>query len=550
MKIEADIQNLKKILVDDEKFYQIPDYQRPYSWNKDNLSDLIDDLVTAYLENKDETYFCGSLVLVNNNIANRYDIIDGQQRITTFTILSCIFRDIYTSELWEKAKDFINNSIQDKYEENKRKLKFLTNEQYQIDFEHTVLKGIEFTEVSNIEKTFPDNKYLQNAYYLKNILSENIIENNITINDFVIWFYENVVLTVITCPNQDSAIQIFTVLNDRWMPLSPIDILKSKLMQKLDNTEDRNAFKIKWEKINNDLKFSDFSIDWMLNTYLYYKITTNPKNRLDKELWEVFQKENKTSLEIVKEIGDFSTSYIKVLTLEDKYIYCLRYLRHKIYWNSILATASFSNYPHIEELKIVLVAYYYQNWVAWATIARIKQTSFNILKLVKAQKSIEEIKLEITRTLDYYWTTATFKEEIKWDYVYWRNWDRAILLVVEYFLSDNNSQNFISIWNKLHLEHILPKTPKDEWLTIFNEDERKKWTNTLANLTLLSMKKNIQASNSNFSIKKEAYENKDNVVSSFLITQNIIKCDSWNISELEKREEFLVEKIMNKLDIF
>jgi len=64
------------------------------------------------------------------------------------------------------------------------------------------------------------------------------------------------------------------------------------------------------------------------------------------------------------------------------------------------------------------------------------------------------------------------------------------------------------------------------------------------------MKKNIQASNSNFSIKKEAYENKDNVVSSFLITQNIIKCDSWNISELEKREEFLVEKIMNKLDIF
>ncbi|HIP33203.1 MAG TPA: hypothetical protein EYG89_00370 [Bacteroidia bacterium] len=102
----------------------------------------------------------------------------------------------------------------------------------------------------------------------------------------------------------------------------------------------------------------------MLNTYLYYKITTNPKNRLDKELWEVFQKENKTSLEIVKEIGDFSTSYIKVLTLEDKYIYCLRYLRHKIYWNSILATASFSNYPHIEELKIVLVAYYYQNWVA------------------------------------------------------------------------------------------------------------------------------------------------------------------------------------------
>jgi len=55
MKIEAEIENLKKILVDDEKFYQIPDYQRPYSWDKDNISDLIDDLGTAYIESKDDT---------------------------------------------------------------------------------------------------------------------------------------------------------------------------------------------------------------------------------------------------------------------------------------------------------------------------------------------------------------------------------------------------------------------------------------------------------------------------------------------------------------
>jgi hypothetical protein len=148
------------------------------------------------------------------------------------------------------------------------------------------------------------------------------------------------------------------------MPLSPIDILKSKLMQNLDNNVDRNAFKVEWEKITNNLKFFDFSMDGMLNTYLYYKIATNPKNRLDKELWEVFTNENKTSLEIIHEISKFSISYIKILTLEDKYIYCLKYLRHKIYWNSILATAEFSNYSNIEELKKILVAYYYQNWVA------------------------------------------------------------------------------------------------------------------------------------------------------------------------------------------
>jgi len=184
MKIEAEIENLKKILVDDEKFYQIPDYQRPYSWDKDNLSDLIDDLVTAYITNKHDTYFCGSLVLVNNESDARFDIIDGQQRATTFTIISCVFRDIYFSELSKKAQDFINASIQDKYEDSKRKLKFLTNEQYQIDFEETVLKGIEFKKTKNIEKEFPDNKYLQNAHYIKAFIDEKANEHDIEVNDF------------------------------------------------------------------------------------------------------------------------------------------------------------------------------------------------------------------------------------------------------------------------------------------------------------------------------------------------------------------------------
>lgn len=550
MKIEAEIENLKKVLVDDEKFYQIPDYQRPYSWDKDNLSDLVDDLVSAYTENKNDTYFCGSLVLVNNESDSRFDIIDGQQRTTTFTIVACVFRDVYFSELGRKAQDFISSSIQDKYENSKRKLKFLTNEQYQIDFEETVLKGIDFKITKNIEKDFPNNKYLQNAHYIKGFLEEKINDNEINANDFVIWFFENVVLTVITCPSQDSAIQIFNVLNDRGMPLSSIDILKSTLMQKLDGKEDRNAFKAKWEKINANLKFANFDLDSMLNTYLYYKLSTNPKSRLDKELLSIFGKEEKTALEIIKEVGDFSEAYIKILTEENKYLYCLKYLKHRIYWVSILSTALFTNYSHIPELKKLLVAYYYQNWIAGATVARIKQTSFNILKLIKAGKPISDISLEMQVSLKKYSTTKTFKDEIEGSWVYGRKWDRAILLLIEYFSSDSSKQSYIPIGSKLHLEHVLPQTPTDDWENIFSSEERDEWTNSLANLTLLSMRKNIQAKNNIFSRKIEAYQNKDNVVSPFLITQYIIKCGKWDVEELEKREEYLLSRIMDKLDLF
>ncbi len=128
------------------------------------------------------------------------------------------------------------------------------------------------------------------------------------------------------------------------------------------------------------------------NTYLYYKLSTNPKSRLDKELLSVFAKEAKSALEIIKEISDFSQAYAKILNEENKYLYCLKYLKHRIYWVSIMSTALFTNYPKIEELKELLVAYYYQNWIAGATVARIKQTSFNVLKLIKSNAPISDIK--------------------------------------------------------------------------------------------------------------------------------------------------------------
>ena len=551
MKLEAAIENLDDILVNKKKFYQIPDYQRPYSWDKENLSDLIDDLTNSYLENNDEDYFCGSLVLVDNTSDNRLDIIDGQQRTTTFTIISCVFRDLFMDELNEQAQDYINQSIQDKYEKDKRKLKFLTNEKYQIDFEETVLKKINFVNTRDIEKQFPDNRYLQNAHYLKKFITENILEHKININDFVIWFFENIVLTVITCPNQDSAIQIFNVLNDRGMPLSSIDILKASLMQKLkDNMEDRNAFKAKWEDINSNLKFADLTIDDMLTTYLYYKITTNPKNRLDKELARVFNREGKGALEIINEISEFSKSYINLSTINDKYIFTLRYLRHKIYWNSILTTALFINYKDIDELKKLLVAYYYQNWLSGATVARIKQTSFNILDEVKKNSDIEIIKNIMNENLEKYSTTKKYYEEVEGSFVYGRKWDKSILLLINYFYDDNPHPTFIPINNKLHLEHILPQTPTEYWKNIFSEEERGLWTNSLANLTLLSMRKNIQAQNYSFDKKKEAYSNADNVVSSFDITKTILSSEKWDMEELEKRETTLLERLNDKIDLF
>lgn len=546
MQIEAEIKSLKKILADDEIFYQVPDYQRPYSWDSDNVESLVDDLTTAFKNSKDEKYFCGSLVLVENKSDNRLDIIDGQQRITTFTILACVIRDYYNNILHQRNKKYIITSIQDEFEESKRKLKFLTSEYYQIDFEHTVLKKLDFTQTSN--KTLNKNRYLKNAFSIKNILIEKIDELDIDINDFVTWLYENVVLTVITCPNQDTAIQIFNVLNNRGLPLSSTDILKSSLMQKLSK-EDRDTFKAYWESINITIKTLDMNLESILTVYMYYKITSNPKSRLDKELLNVFNIENKSPLEIIKEIKDFSDCYIELMSSKDKIIYCLRYLRHRVYWSSILTCAIYNQYQDIEKLKKYLLAYYYKNWIAGATVARIKQTSFNILKLVKEKQPIENIFNEIKNNISRYKTNEDYEKSLNDSDVYGLSWDKPTLLLIEYFSSDDSKTTFIPINNKLQIEHILPRTGSKYWDDIFEKEQKDLWVNSLPNLTLLSLRKNVQATNDSFDQKKNIYKNKDNQITSFLITQEILNNNRWTENELEERKISLISRINNILNI-
>ncbi|EIA0045513.1 HNH endonuclease, partial [Campylobacter jejuni] len=123
------------------------------------------------------------------------------------------------------------------------------------------------------------------------------------------------------------------------------------------------------------------------------------------------------------------------------------------------------------------------------------------------------------------------------------------LLMLEYFATDNNHHSFIPLDANIQIEHILPIKYKEyNWDKIFTEDEREKWTNSLANLTLISMRKNVQALNYDFARKKEIYANKDKVKTCYTITQDVIhNYNEWDVNSLERRKKELIEKITNIL---
>ncbi|GHQ18436.1 hypothetical protein VN0283_11080 [Helicobacter pylori] len=551
-KVEVELKKLYQILVDAEYFYQVPDYQRPYVWDKDHLGALIDDLVGSYTNNREDEYFCGSIVIAENPKDKRWDVVDGQQRLTSFIILACTILRLYKHRLGQKSKDFIEGSIYDKYDKEKERLKFLTAQNYNSIFENTVLNHLEFEDnikKDELNKKFDENTYLRNAYYFKELLEESKENGTISnIDDFVMWFYEHIVVTRIICFEQDSAMQIFQVLNDRGQPLSPIDILKSSLMQEIkQDSEKRKDFITTWDKLVEACKSVegiDIDLEDFFNMYLEYTDPSTSKKRADKGLKKVFKDSKKDACGFIYEVSEFMKAYTASLKKQDQYIYLLRYLPSR-FWASILTTALYVKYPDFDALKKLLVSYYYQTWIAGGTITRIKQTSINIIKNVKSNKGIKTIQELILDNIESYNTFDQYFYNL-WESssVYSSKWVRPVLALANYFMADEEKPHFIVMDAETQVEHILPQKPKrgSQWNADFDKEKREKWVNNIANLTLLKRKKNAKALNGDFDEKRKIYGGKDTskVISCYDITKELYRdYKKWDEKSLQKRYNFL-----------
>ena len=234
-----------------------------------------------------------------------------------------------------------------------------------------------------------------------------------------------------------------------------------------------------------------------------------------------------------------------------------------MYWKSILLTALQTDYADFDLLIKELRRFYYLYWIAGKTLSQIKQTSFNLIKWIKENKPIAEIHQELNDKLVkdnivsmaiYSLTSEQIASEV---------WCKPLLLMMEYNATDESKSAFIELDHNLHLEHILPvkyqKFP--EWHHI-SKDIAAKWLNSAGNITLLSGSKNIEASNNPFATKmdvykgKGKYENKNEKITAFNITQNIMNDynnnkfnQQWNIDAMIDRWRWFFIEVEQLLEI-
>lgn len=537
--------SIKELFGNADAKYKIPQYQRPYKWEDEQVELLWQDIYEAY-ENGESNYFLGSIITAKprDNESTAYsDVVDGQQRLTTLMILFCVIRDLYpelnkndTDET--SVKSFtIQHSIAEfgQYD----RLKLFTHAQHSTDFETYILKG----NTLNVNKPFkyqirtdeePKFKFINTAVIFKNKLTDlGILQSE----KFINFLFNNVKLIRIDCKNREFAIKLFQVLNDRGMDLTAADLIKSFLLEKLytKHKDNPDVSKLKeeqfisdWRDMEQNIKNCDLSLNDLFIIYEYYTLGQNPKKSLYDELQAAF--EDKDPNELIGNIKEFANTYLnEIYNKQDKVLFSFWYIRWSMYWKSILMTALHTNFNEYEELKLKLRSFYYLYWIAGKTLSQIKQTSFNLIGWVKEKKSMNFIQDELNKKLETDGILELAARYLTSERVAQEPWIKPLLILMEYNVTDESKLSFIYLDKDLHLEHILPikynKYP--EWNHISLETANK-WLNSVGNLTLLGGSKNIEASNSPFQMKmgvykgKGKYEQKNEKITAFMITQNIV----------------------------
>ncbi|GAA8573273.1 DUF262 domain-containing protein [Helicobacter pylori] len=568
-KIESKDSHLRDILKD-ELYYQIPIYQRPYQWTEENCEKLLDDLFFNYEDDRESDYFCGSLVLIaisEDSKAKTYDVVDGQQRLSTFILLAKVLATLYSERLTEESKDYLQESLNGRYGKKDRLNFNAIGFNSKKDFQYA-LTSFNDAPVSNNK-----NNYLKNAVCLKDYLRKKEIED---INDFIEWLYFKVVFITITCPDADKALRIFNVLNTRGLALNATDIFKGELLKHAKEHE-QEEFVSRWNALSQKCSDNDLKIETLFSWYLTYLNPITSKEKMEKRLVTWFKNLNKTPLEYLKGVEDFYNAYCEVLEMQDRHAHLLSY-KDDDDLCVILCASLLHRYSdqEIENLKELLVKFYYQDWVAGKTRSTRSQTCCNIIDALKEKKSIEHIASIVKKYLNEKNITQDFKRNLQDSNLYTKfyfagksgkknSWLKPILILVNYFMSDNANPTYIKMDDDLYVERILPQNPdpSSQWVKDFSEEEREHHTHSLANLTLLGGKKNTkalkQALNQDFKEKKEIYMGKpitlDNkktfkVMDCYDMTKNdVCRYTEWTPKSLEKRGKELIEIIESVLTL-
>lgn len=535
----------------------IPRYQRPYAWTTEHARELLDDLLTAMGDETDnvddmEPYFLGSVVLAKEEHSPEAEVIDGQQRLATLTILLSAIRSLVsdpkyaesiTRRLYEPADPILGTRNRYRVTLRPQDADFFRRYIQEPDG-LTQLARVNPAGLSDSQRNIRANALLYRAR-----LQE---ESQHQLQRLVSFLLRRCFVVVVSTPTTGSAFRVFLVLNDRGLDLSAPDILKADVIGAIASEEDQKAYADRWEQVEQQLGREEFE-----RLFAYIRMI-HVKAKLRSNLLDEFRKHLRPTQSPEKFVESVLEPYAEALHTilnvsyestrraeeVNNYLRWLKRIDNSDWIPPAMAfLARHSDDPDLladffrllERLAAGMMVLRYnvnQRIDRYGALLQEIEKGTDVREPTSSLQLTDNERQEILKRLDGDIYTELPNHVCKY-----------VLLRLDSALSRGEARYELPY---VTIEHVLPQwvPAKSQWEQWFpTREERWKWRDRLANLVLLARYKNSEAQNYSFEEKKRRYFMTPSGTSPFALTTQVLNEAEWTPQVLERRQQDLLERL-------
>ena len=538
--MEAKECKVQDILTENKKFI-IPSYQRPYSWTVDNAEQLIDDIYKSSQSEENE-YFIGSMICINKG-QNQYEVVDGQQRLTTLSIIVSELKKIIPIQ---GIKDDLQKRVLpiDVYSDETDEPRLIVRKKEYVLYKYYILqdsKDYKPEKPSDTELVFISNAETIRDYLLRLSVDE--------LKLLAKYILQNVYIVFVQTDDFASSFRLFNVLNSRGLPLSNADLLKNALFESA-STHNKKSEQIEsaWSQIED-----------MVGVRRLDKFLTLHKLSEKKDRDRVLQKGFEAFIENLQQQfdGDAIAMSLMLVNSAKNYTKILENdfehssIRRKIaslsnlgvdewippvmaFMNRMARTEDF-NLDDFSQFITAFEKVYMHGWLKKQIKSQREMVCYSALVAINNDMSFDSVINQINQHADNSGFIAALDEDLYEPRPNQVNLIKAILLRLD---MEQQDESVIKTYTgRITIEHILPQALVNEyWINRFQPQEHVYWLHKIGNLTLISGSKNSEAQHYDFIKKKSIYE-KLNSKSSFDLTKDVCNSSEWGLAELKMRHE-------------
>ena len=574
-KLNVDQKSIYALLSDRKADYIIPDYQRPYAWDEDSCQTLWDDIFSFAIPDNDATkfdtndeYFLGSIVTFENDKKQK-EVIDGQQRLTTFMLLLRAFYDRFTKMQDQGSKDF---------SERIASCIWKTDEMGKPDKDHLKIDSVvatdkdkeEFLSIlrTGIVTNDQTSRYANNFRFFLKKVDEFINSFPTFAKNLPARILNNCILMPIEAESQDTALRIFSTLNDRGLPLSDSDIFKAQFYQyyKQKSEDDRDEFIKDWKKLEETCEkifhpITGTPMDDLFTRYMYFirAKRDNNKSSTTESLRRFYERDKYSVLkqddtfENLKDLAQFwedITDQNRERFSEEvlKKLFILNYAPNSM-WNYFISVYYLANRTEDGKLDDEDFKMFLDRTIAFIWGYAIIHPGVNALRTPIFAEMLNIVNLNEVTFSDFKFDKEQTRSAILiYDFKNGRPITKSMLALR---MMLNKEQSYPKLSQQFDIEHIYPRKRQENEKGLSNNRQ----IDLLGNKSLLEKRINIRASDYRFEDKIKYYQGFDNSRGQRIGgTENLELKNISNVykkfgeKEIVERTDLFIDEFVNLLD--